>query len=209
MNGRQEAQLLLFTRYPEEGTSKTRLIPALGAAGAADLQRRMTEWTVAVVARFIERFPVSAEIRYDGGSLDQMAAWLASPIPCIPQEGNDLGARLASAFAAAFAGGARRVVVIGADCPGLTVGVLVAAFAALSRHDLVLGPATDGGYYLLGLSREAPSIFSEIPWGSAEVLAATLARAEALALSIQLLEPLADVDRPEDLRHFHNYPDPQ
>jgi uncharacterized protein len=209
MNIATKAHLILFTRYPEAGRTKTRLIPALGPMGAAELQRRMTEYTLSVMTRFINGFPVTAEIRFDGGSRDRMAAWLASDIPCIPQGDGDLGARLASAFAAAFAEGARRVGGIGAHCPGLTGDLLCEAFTALTRHDLVLGPATDGGYYLLGLSREAPAIFPGVPWGSTGVLAATLAGAEALALSSHLLEPLTDVDRPEDLHHFDNHPDPQ
>jgi len=209
MDKGQQARLILFTRYPEPGRTKTRLIPALGAQGAAALQRRMSEAVVARMVQFASQYPVNPEIRYAGGNQQAMEAWLANGIPCLDQSEGDLGDRLGRAFAQAFAQGAGPVVVIGADCPGLTPALFAQAFAALAQKDLVLGPAMDGGYYLVGLARPAPDLFSEIPWGNKEVLAETLNQARAMALSTHLLEPLADVDRPEDLRYFDYYPDAQ
>jgi len=209
MDRNRQARLILFTRYPEPGRTKTRLIPALGAQGAAALQRRMSEALVAQMAEFAASYPVSPEIRYADGNPQAMKDWLSSDIPCLDQGEGDLGDRLLRAFSQAFAQGAQAVVVIGADCPSLDSALFAQAFAALEQEDLVLGPAMDGGYYLVGLNQPAPALFADIPWGSEEVLTATLEQAQALALSIHLLEPLADVDRPEDLRHFDYYPDPQ
>jgi hypothetical protein len=199
MNQDKQARLILFTRYPEPGRTKTRLIPALGAQGAAALQQRMSEAIVRQMARFAGQYPVNLEIRYAGGNQQAVEAWLSSDIPCLDQGEGDLGDRLCRTFAQAFAQGSRRVVVIGADCPGLTPALFAQSFAALERRDLVLGPAMDGGYYLIGLTRPAPGLFTRIPWGSGEVLAATLNQAQGMNLSTHLLEPLADVDRPEDL----------
>ncbi|MGV1100757.1 TIGR04282 family arsenosugar biosynthesis glycosyltransferase [Thiovibrio sp. JS02] len=204
-----QAKLVLFTRYPEAGRAKTRLIPALGPEGAATLHRRLTERAVAQMRRFLAASPVAGEIRFAGGDRDRMEQWLAGRLPCRPQEGNSLGERLQAAFAAAFAEGAEQVVIIGADCPGLDPKILAEAFAALTQADLVLGPAADGGYYLVGLTRPWAELFHAIPWGSGEVLTKTLCRAKALNLKIRLLEQLVDVDRPEDLRHFRDYPHPQ
>ena len=204
-----QARLILFTRYPEPGRTKTRLIPALGAQGAAALQRRMSEAIVARMARFAAQYPVRPEIRYSDGTQQDMEAWLSSAIPCLPQGEGNLGDRLRRAFAQAFAQGAQAVVVVGADCPGLTPALFAQAFGALKQQALVLGPAMDGGYYLIGLNHPAPDLFAGIPWGSGEVLAATLKQARGLALSTHLLEPLADVDRLEDLRHLDHHPDPQ
>ncbi len=209
MDRNRQARLILFTRYPEPGRTKTRLIPALGAQGAAALQRRMSEAIVSHMVQFASQSPVRPEIRYADGNQQAMADWFANDIPCLTQGEGDLGDRLHRAFAQAFSQGAGPVVVIGADCPGLTPALFAQAFAALGSHDLVLGPAMDGGYYLIGLKHPAPALFSEIPWGSGEVLTTTLKQAQTLALATHLLEPLADVDRPEDLRHFHHYPDPQ
>ena len=199
MDRNRQARLILFTRYPEPGRTKTRLIPALGAQGAAALQRRMSEALVAQMAEFAASYPVSPEIRYADGNPQAMKDWLSSDIPCLDQGEGDLGDRLLRAFSQAFAQGAQAVVVIGADCPSLDSALFAQAFAALEQEDLVLGPAMDGVYYLFGLNQPAPALFADIPWGSEEVLTATLEQAQALALSIHLLEPLADVDRPEDL----------
>ena len=209
MDQDRRARLILFTRYPEPGTTKTRLIPALGAQGAAALQQRMSEAIVAQMVRFAGQYPVCPEIRFVGGTQQLVEAWLSTSIPCLPQGEGELGDRLCRAFSQAFAQGSRQVVVIGADCPGLTPALFAQAFAALESRDLVLGPAMDGGYYLVGLNRPAPALFAGIPWGTGEVLAATLKQAHELHLSTHLLEPLADVDRQEDLRHFHCHPDPQ
>jgi len=209
MEKARQARLILFTRYPKPGRAKTRLIPALGAEGAAALQRRMSETIVARMVRFAGQYPVGLEIRYTDGNRQAMAAWLSGDIPCLDQGGGGLADRLRRAFAVAFAQGSRRVVVVGADCPGLSPALFAQAFGALESRELVLGPAMDGGYYLVGLSRPAPALFAGIPWGTGEVLAATLKQAHELNLSTHLLEPLADVDRQEDLRHFHCHPDPQ
>ncbi len=195
----RQARLILFTRYPRPGRTKTRLIPALGAQGAAALQQRMSEAIIAQMAQFAAQYPVNLEIRYADGNQQAVEAWLSSDIPCLDQGEGDLGDRLRRAFAQAFSQGSRQVVVIGADCPHLTPALFAQAFAALESRELVLGPAMDGGYYLIGLNRLAPALFAEIPWGSEEVLAATLKQAQDLNLSTHLLEPLADVDRPEDL----------
>ncbi len=195
----RQARLILFTRYPRPGRTKTRLIPALGAQGAAALQQRMSEAIIAQMAQFAAQYPVNLEIRYADGNQQAVEAWLSSDIPCLDQGEGDLSDRLRRAFAQAFSQGSRQVVVIGADCPHLTPALFAQAFAALESRELVLGPAMDGGYYLIGLNRLAPALFAEIPWGSEEVLAATLKQAQDLNLSTHLLEPLADVDRPEDL----------
>jgi rSAM/selenodomain-associated transferase 1 len=207
-NNMGQARLILFTRYPEAGQTKTRLIPALGAQGAADLQKWMTEQVVAQIKTFLAGHDlVAGEIHYAGGNDLLIRDWLAADLPYIPQGSGSLGERLERAFAAAFASGADRVVVVGSDCPGLNPAIFAGAFAALASHDLVLGPATDGGYYLIGLTAPQPSLFTDISWGGSEVFETTRAKASLLQLTTHILEQLADVDRPEDLRHFSNHPD--
>lgn len=192
--------LLFFTRYPVTGRVKTRLIPALGPVGAAELQRRLSEHTCEQLRLVAGQRPAAFEIRYTGGNQRQVAAWLPGADRYLAQGRGDLGMRLARAFAAGFAAGYARIVTVGGDCPGLTSAHLTAALDLLADHDLVLGPALDGGYYLLGLV-DAPQaeLFRGIAWGTEEVLAQTLARARRLQLTFATLEPLADVDRPADL----------
>ena len=204
-------KLILFTRYPEPGVVKTRLIPALGEEGAADLQRRMTEAAAKEAASVCAMRSGQLEICYDGGGQERVEQWLAAVAPdgrCCSQGDGDLGRRMEQAFARAFAEGCQRVVLRGSDCPGLSAAIVNQAFEGLSDHDLVIGPALDGGYYLLGLAAPQASLFADMEWGDAGVLTRTLKRAEAIGLQVFLLEALADVDRPEDLCHLDHYSHP-
>lgn len=196
---RGRESLLVFTRYPEPGTSKTRLIPALGAEEAARLHQRMTERTIAKAKAFATARPVSWEVVYEGGTEPLIRQWLGEGLSLRPQSVGDLGERMDAGFREAFTSGSDRVVIIGTDCPGLTGDHLADAFDALAAHDLVLGPAIDGGYYLVGLTARRPQLFAGVPWGFEKVLERTLALAASAGLTTSLLEPLADVDRPEDL----------
>jgi len=209
LNKPASEHLILFTRYPEPGVAKTRLIPALGPGGAAALQRWMTERMVGEMRALCRQRPVRLEIRYAGGDAHRVGRWLAfAEALCRPQAAGDLGHRLHGALARAFAEGGRRVLALGSDCPGLSAAVMAKALDALREHELVLGPAQDGGYYLIGLRSPQPALFADMEWGTGSVLSRTLARAEALGLKTVLLESLVDVDRPEDLTHIHCYSHP-
>lgn len=190
--------LIIFTRYPEPGLTKTRLIPTLGAKGAATLQQQMTEYTLSKV-RELQHRPLSLEVRFTGGSLTLMQDWLGTDIVYQPQGKGDLGERMARSLAVAFQAGMERVVIIGTDCPSLNTNLLTKAFHQLHSDDLVLGPALDGGYYLIGLRCFILELFTDINWGTAEVLHQTVAIAKKLDLSVAYLPQLADIDRPEDL----------
>jgi uncharacterized protein len=190
--------LIIFTRYPVPGQAKTRLIPALGATGAADLQRRMTAWTIATA----QQTPYPIQIQFCGGTIDELRSWLGDKLSYVAQSTGDLGDRMAQAFDQGFGAGHDRVVIIGTDCPGIDRAILDQAFTALASHDLVLGPAADGGYYLIGLRRSIPELFQSIAWSTATVRAQTLEIATELNLTYALLSELSDIDRPEDLVHL-------
>lgn len=204
-------KLILFMRYPEPGRTKTRLIPALGAEGAANLQRQMTEYAVRLAQELFVRRKVCVEIRYEGGDLTAMQNWLGAELDFRPQGSGDLGARMQWAFDAAFAEDFDQVIVIGTDCPDLTAEILATAFAALKRHELVLGPAQDGGYYLMGWNRPLVPLLQGIAWGTDTVLATTLVKAAEIGVPPFLLPTLNDVDRPEDIAyvHFDHHPRPE
>lgn len=183
-----------MARHPEPGRVKTRLARAFGAEAAAALYR-------AFVGDLAERL----------SALPYAVTWAVDP-PDAPfetvvpgarfrgQDGADLGERMARAFAAEFAAGEGPVAVIGTDTPHLPAEALAGAAAALGRDaDVVIGPALDGGYYLLGLTAPAPALFSGIPWSTDAVLAATLARARMLGLRTHLLPETFDVDEPTDV----------
>lgn len=197
-------RLIVFTRYPQAGKAKTRMIPALGAEGAATLQRQMTEQTLKQVKRWQASSSGAAEIWFAGNTepdLDRqrMQDWLGTGWVYQAQAAGDLGARMSYAFQVAFAAGMERAVTIGTDCPQLNADRLTQAFQTLHDHDLVLGVATDGGYYLIGLRRSIPELFVGVDWGTEQVLQQTVEIATSLGLKVAYLEPLTDIDRPEDL----------
>ncbi len=191
--------LVIFTRYPEPGKTKTRLIGALSPEGAAELQRQMTEHTISQVKQLLIGFSLSFEVRFAGGNLQLVHDWLGSDLICQPQGEGDLGVRLVRSLLYAFKSGAERVIIIGTDCPDINAGILVKAFEQLHHKDLVLGPAEDGGYYLIGLQRPIPDLFVNITWGTSQVLQQTIEIAQLLNLSVGYLPVLSDIDRPEDL----------
>jgi rSAM/selenodomain-associated transferase 1 len=191
-------EVIIFTRYPEAGKTKTRMIPLLGEMGAATLQRQMTEYTLATVKKLVRVRGFSAQVYFTGADLAKMSAWLGAEVSYRAQESGDLGERLQQAFREAFEEGVTKVVIIGVDCPNITDNLLKEAFFVLDSQDLVLGPAQDGGYYLIGLKRLFGELFRGISWGTGDVLAQTLVIAQNLGLNTGLLPILADVDRPED-----------
>jgi len=192
-------RLIVFGRYPRPGKTKTRLIPALGPAGAADLQRQLTERTVAVAKRCLGRTHARLAVHHDGGSRKQMQRWLGKrDIDYVPQARGDLGGRMFRSLQWAFDQGARRVVLVGTDIPGLAPEHLATAFDRLKRRDLVIGPSKDGGYWLVGMSRPE-NIFEGIAWSTATVLENTLNLARRKGMAPSLLDPLRDLDDTDDL----------
>jgi uncharacterized protein len=197
-------RLIIFTRYPKAGTTKTRLIPLLGAKGAAKLQRKMTEHTLSRMMGLTASNDLTLEIRYDGGNEDLMRRWLGSKFEYASQGGGDIGERMQRAFEDAFTSGAAAAVIIGTDIPDLSALDITEAFAALKQKKIVLGPAKDGGYYLIGLQKNAflqavGDLFAGIKWGEHDVLKKTLNISNRIGLDYSLLKEMDDVDRPEDI----------
>ncbi|MBI1799901.1 MAG: TIGR04282 family arsenosugar biosynthesis glycosyltransferase [Candidatus Eisenbacteria bacterium] len=184
----------LFARRPESGSVKTRLSPALPPRLVCDLYRGMLgDALEAVAASRADR----RRVLWLGTEAGEPVAVPAS-LTEGEQSGSDLGERLERAFAAIL-GEPGRAVVIGADCPLLDAAYIDRAFATLERADLVLGPARDGGYTLIGLAREARGLFRGVAWGTPGVLDQTLERAGRAGLTIEKLPMLEDLDTPADL----------
>jgi rSAM/selenodomain-associated transferase 2/rSAM/selenodomain-associated transferase 1 len=192
-------RLIIFTRYPEPGRAKTRLIPVLGKEGAASLHREMTERTLMWAKSLSRKNPDLIEIWFEGGTRRMMEEWLGPEFNYFHQGDGDLGERMARAFQDNFLKGKKDVVLVGVDCPELTAFHGQAAFDALKDHDLVLGPTSDGGYCLIGLKRMVPEIFRSIAWGTDTVHRETLKRAKNKGISVKNLNILHDVDEPQDL----------
>lgn len=197
-------RLVLMSRWPAPGRCKRRLSGALGDGGAARLQARLTGHAAAAARQ--ARRQLALELVLAGSGLGERAGrrW-ARQLGCdgwLAQGQGSLGLRLQRQLDRALAAGARQVVLIGADLPELEPADLLAAFAALERVPLVLGPASDGGYWLIGLNRSCPRLFCGVPWGGAAVLARTEALAAAEGLAWQRLRRQGDLDRPADLERW-------
>lgn len=191
-------KIILFTRYPVPGNTKTRLIPDLGPLRAADIHRKLAETVFAKAERFAKKHRVEFEVSYTGGSLSEMKAWLGTSCKYSLQCNGDLGKRMYADFRNAFKSGSRRVVLIGTDVPEITLEHLEDAFCHLKDNDVTLGPSTDGGYWLIGMNRPC-DIFSGMSWGCGTVLDQTLSLVKRNRLSVSLLSPLRDMDTLEDL----------
>lgn len=189
--------LLIFVKQPRPGGVKTRLAASLGAEAAAQLYRALAEEEVRLTA------PKGDEYRrWLCFTPEEARAEIADWFPgeeLLPQEGRDLGERMARAVDEAFRRGAGRVAVIGSDVPWVSREIVLEAFGALAGGAVALGPARDGGYYLIALARPEPRLFEGIAWSTPSVLSATVERAGALGLSVRLLDPLPDIDTTEDL----------
>lgn len=195
-----QTKLILILKYPRPGAVKTRLIPALGEWRACELYRALVRHTLGEAQRFSSKSTVSLAARVaNAPDDDAVRQWLGEGIPYEPQGEGDLGQRMERVVHDEFAEGASPVVLIGADCPELTAEHLHAAVRALEGKDVVLGPAADGGYYLIGMRRLVPELFRGIQWGSGLVLDQTLTAARKTRVECQLLDTLHDLDRPEDL----------
>jgi uncharacterized protein len=189
-------RIVVFAKAPVPGEVKTRLIPALGSEGAADLARAMLLNTLGEAGGAGLGIP---ELCADPHPRD--AKWnghLPDAVLLTGQGEGDLGQRLERATARVIGAG-ERILLIGTDCPDLDRHRLRVAAVALDEHDAVIYPALDGGYVLLGLRRHDPSLFSDIPWSTHEVAATTIARIEALGWSLHVGETLRDIDEPADL----------
>ncbi|MBN2321440.1 MAG: TIGR04283 family arsenosugar biosynthesis glycosyltransferase [Acidobacteria bacterium] len=199
--------ILIFTRFPVPGQVKTRLVPALGQKEAARLHRRMTELILARVRSIrSESVPRDIEIAvcYSGARRQDFRAWLGRDIQYVRQSSGDIGKRMQAAFQSAFHRGAKHVLAVGSDIPDLSCGILGKALLGLQDHDTVLGPATDGGYYLIGMKSPHPELFVNKDWGTARVCDQTRSAIRDLALTLTELPVLQDMDRPEDLASFKN-----
>ncbi len=189
---------VVFVKTPVPGRVKTRLARDIGNEAACALYRRMTNHAIGQVVA--SGFPLV--VCYDGVSDELPDDWRQPAWSVIPQTGTDLGQRMAAAFCALFSDAVEHVVLIGSDIPGIDAAYLHQAFSQLDDHDLVIGPATDGGYCLIGFRQQSftPVLFEGIPWSTDQVLHLTLQSALKEGLNVGLLQELSDVDTVDDLR---------
>jgi len=191
--------IIIFAKYPARAMAKTRLIPALGIDGAAQMARRLLLHSVeqAVTTGYAVELcvsPAPTDPCWQTLDLSDTLQWSA-------QTDGDLGARLLTASQQAL-NEYENILLIGTDCPSLTAQEMQAAVQQLDQHDAVMIPASDGGYVLLGLNGVHESLFSNMTWSVDSVAAVTQQRIAALGWTLAILDPLHDIDEPADLKHL-------
>lgn len=191
--------ILLFVKQPAPGQVKSRIGAVLGRDRALELYRNFVLDSLETVERTSIPFRVCV---HPPDAIPEMAAWLGGDRTYLPQEGADLGQRMEQAFRAIFAQGVDRAALIGSDLPDLPIEILHQAMDALDRHEAVIGPARDGGYYLIGFRREGflPGIFRGIELSVPDVLERTLGVFRKAGTTVHILPPWQDVDTIQDLR---------
>ena len=195
-------RLLVFLKAPRAGAVKTRLAQVIGAADASTAYRELAE----TLLDTLSPLPFVELCFTPDNALVEIKPWLRRDWLARPQGEGDLGSRLTKAFEDVFAEGADRVVIIGSDCPTVTVDDIERAWSALRTHDLALGPATDGGYWLIGLRAPQPLLFAGITWSSEKVFSETMERAKRGGLRVHLLREQADVDTAADWEWWKRRP---
>jgi len=196
-----KSALLVFTRTPVPGQTKTRLIPLLGAQGAADFHQAILQSTLAEAnASDFETIEIWCATENDHPFLKQCELDYSCAMKM--QQGNDLGERMHHATEITLAENTF-VVLIGSDCPAITTDILNQSYQHLSDgKDAVLGTASDGGYYLIGLKKTNSRIFQDITWGEGNVAERTRQNFDELSLDYVELEELTDIDTPDDYQRY-------
>ncbi len=194
------AVLGIFVKRPDPGKVKTRLAEDLGIDLSAEISGAMALDLAELWGG--ERILSASGRRVLVFSPEDAGPWFDSRVPGTlalqPQEDGDLGERMRSFFEGEFADGATRVVLIGSDSPTLDPSIVISAFLCLEGRDVVLGPATDGGFYLIGCRRPIPSLFDGMDWSTPRVLEQVLVAARSAGASLGLLPPWYDVDTARD-----------
>jgi uncharacterized protein len=195
---RGEKHVLVFIRYPEEGKVKTRLAQRVGNKAACELYSAFVQDVLARLRGY------SLTIYYTPSTAaSSLTEWLGNDYAYEPQRGDDLGIRMYNAFQKTLSR-YEQVVLIGSDCPDLSPSIIEEAFHNLADHDMVLGPASDGGYYLLGLTSGhlVKSLFQGLTWGGKTVFNDTMTLSRQAGLRVHILPPWTDIDDIDALRHF-------
>ncbi len=198
----QDSHRIIFVKNPVLGKVKTRLAAGIGEKKALEVYLHLLEITknVALKSDCTRNVFYSDEIENDGWDKDSFNKF--------EQEGDSLGDRMNNAFEQVFALGAKKAVIIGSDCPELSADIIEKAFEILNEKDVVIGPAKDGGYYLIGMKKLYPVLFEGKKWSTASVLQETINDIIEKDLSYSLLPELSDLDNLDDLKHSQlNFPE--
>lgn len=198
----RKASIIIFARYPDEGKVKTRLAATIGDHYAKVYYKLIAEKIISEVKKIRKVYTYIFFSEEEEKS--KIKKWLGQKYFYSHQEGKDLGERMSEAFRKVFSHGAKKVLLTGTDIPDLSKEIIEEAIVSLDNHDIVIGPAKDGGYYLLGMKKHSPLLFKNISYGTGDVFNETLGKASENNLSYSILPQLQDIDNEEDLTNWLN-----
>ena len=186
--------IIIFVRNPEMGKVKTRLAATVGAAAALHVYKKLLQHTLQQT-----KLADADKFVFYANNITANDIWQEAAYIKLQQQQGNLGAKMEAAFNVIFSKGYSRVLIIGSDCPHLNPQHVTEAFRQLQQNDVAIGPATDGGYYLLGMKRLYAPLFENIEWSPSNVYKSTLEKIGSLGLHSQSLEALTDVDEEKDV----------
>jgi rSAM/selenodomain-associated transferase 1 len=189
-------------KYPEVGKVKMRLAESVGENAAADLYRSFIQDTLTTVQSLNIPYHIAV---HPPESIEQFQQWLGPSYQFLQQKGMNLGERLQNGFLTMFQKGYRQVIALASDCPDLPLEIVQNAVSSLQTHKVVIGPASDGGYYLIGFSNDffIREVFEDISWSTETVFQETLSRIESVTNLVHILPKWSDIDTRSDLMQFY------
>ncbi|MBC7511452.1 MAG: TIGR04282 family arsenosugar biosynthesis glycosyltransferase [Ferruginibacter sp.] len=191
--------LIIFIKNPVKGKVKTRLAATIGDDMALAIYQKLIKHTLDIV-----KDVAADKFIFFSNTIDETIGHKNTPVHKAIQFGNDLGEKMKNAFERLFKSEYKCIIIIGTDCPGITSNILLEAFSKLNNNDVVIGPAMDGGYYLIGMKEMYGKLFEDISWSTSTVLHSTIERCKINNWAYALLTALSDVDEEKDLVHLEN-----
>ena len=198
----QRNAVIVFAKYPDEGKVKTRLAKTTGGKFAAEFYKLCAQHTFQELKKLSEQTIRLYLFFAEGNNKKDITSWVNSGFLFRPQSGKDLGEKMFAAFREIFESGYEKAVIIGTDLPDISSEIIIEAFSAMEKKDAVIGPSTDGGYYLLGLKSISKEFFTNIDWSTDSVYEQTMDKLINANMEVQTLTKLIDIDTENDLLNW-------
>ena len=201
----KDTAIIVFTRFPVEGKVKTRLAKNMGNKFAVSFFRVCAEHIFRQLLKVKETGPELFLFCSEENEIEQVMKWAGNNFKYYSQQGSDLGIKMFNAFNTVFKKGYKKVIIIGTDSPDVSMNIIQSAISALDNFSVVIGPANDGGYYLLGFKSKLIDLFSGIEWSTNSVLDNTIEKLKDSKVNYFMLDELTDIDTLEDLQYWFKH----
>ncbi len=199
---KKDTAIIIFTKLPVEGKVKTRLAKSMGNKFAVSFYKVCAEHTFKELGKLKETGPELFLFCPEENEIEQVMQWAGNNFNYNFQQGNDLGLKMYNAFNTVFKRGYKKVIIIGTDAPDVSMKIMQSAISVLNDHSVVIGPANDGGYYLLGFKSKLIDLFSGIEWSTNSVFDNTIEKLNNSKINYFMLNELTDIDTVEDLQNW-------